>query len=109
MSHTNSNSLSKEHLTDDFKAVVLEAEQLLQSATDLGTQKASDIRASIEQSLATAREELQALQKAATDAAASAVHATDDYVHANPWRAIGIAAAVSVSVGALIGLSINRR
>jgi ElaB/YqjD/DUF883 family membrane-anchored ribosome-binding protein len=33
------------------------------------------------------------------------VAATDEYVHANPWQMIGVAAAV----GALIGMLISRR
>ena len=34
-----------------------------------------------------------------------AARATDDYVHDNPWQAIGVAAAV----GFLVGLVISRR
>ena len=34
-----------------------------------------------------------------------AARVTDDYVHDNPWQAIGIAAAV----GVLVGLLMNRR
>jgi ElaB/YqjD/DUF883 family membrane-anchored ribosome-binding protein len=34
-----------------------------------------------------------------------AARVTDDYVHDNPWQAIGIAAAV----GILVGLMMNRR
>ena len=30
-------------------------------------------------------------------------HATDEYVHENPWRSVGVAAAVGVIIGMLIG------
>jgi ElaB/YqjD/DUF883 family membrane-anchored ribosome-binding protein len=39
------------------------------------------------------------------DRARAAARYTDDYVHDNPWRSIGVAAAV----GFLVGLMINRR
>jgi ElaB/YqjD/DUF883 family membrane-anchored ribosome-binding protein len=39
------------------------------------------------------------------DQARDAARATDDYVHDNPWQAIGVAAAV----GFLVGLVISRR
>jgi ElaB/YqjD/DUF883 family membrane-anchored ribosome-binding protein len=41
----------------------------------------------------------------AIDRAKAAARVTDDYVHDNPWRAIGAAAAA----GFLIGLLVNRR
>jgi ElaB/YqjD/DUF883 family membrane-anchored ribosome-binding protein len=41
----------------------------------------------------------------AVEKAKARVAATDEYVHANPWQMIGVAAAV----GALIGMLISRR
>jgi ElaB/YqjD/DUF883 family membrane-anchored ribosome-binding protein len=35
--------------------------------------------------------------------AKAAGHAADDYVHENPWRAIGVAAGIGVIIGLLIG------
>ena len=39
------------------------------------------------------------------DQAKAAARVTDDYVHDNPWQAIGVAAAV----GFVVGLMMNRR
>jgi ElaB/YqjD/DUF883 family membrane-anchored ribosome-binding protein len=44
--------------------------------------------------------DVQAEVVARTKAAAKA---TDDYVHENPWRSVGLAASVGVVVGLLIG------
>jgi ElaB/YqjD/DUF883 family membrane-anchored ribosome-binding protein len=35
--------------------------------------------------------------------AKAAATATDDYVHEKPWQAIGVAAAVGLALGVLIG------
>jgi ElaB/YqjD/DUF883 family membrane-anchored ribosome-binding protein len=48
---------------------------------------------------------LQEIEGQAVDRAKAAACATDDYVHDNPWQAIGIAAAVGIVVGPLM----NRR
>ena len=100
---------NKDRLTEDFKSVVAETEQLLQSAASFGGEKAGDLRASLEQSLAAAGKQLRQLQASATERTLSAAHATDHYVHQNPWKSIGLAAGVSMTIGMLIGLSLNRR
>ena len=41
--------------------------------------------------------------------ASQAIHATDDYVHAHPWRAVGIVAGVGALAGLVTGLMVNRR
>jgi ElaB/YqjD/DUF883 family membrane-anchored ribosome-binding protein len=45
----------------------------------------------------------------ALDQAKAAGDATDEYVRENPWRAMGIAAAVSGLTGLVAGLLIARR
>jgi len=44
-------------------------------------------------------------QEVVVDKAKAAARATDDYVHANPWRSVGIAA----GAGLVIGMLISRR
>jgi ElaB/YqjD/DUF883 family membrane-anchored ribosome-binding protein len=45
------------------------------------------------------------LQEAAVAKAKAAGHATDEFVHDNPWQSIGIAA----GVGLVLGLLVSRR
>ena len=52
-----------------------------------------------------AKADLVHLQEAAVAKAKAAGHATDEFVHENPWRSIGIAA----GVGLVMGLLISRR
>ena len=76
----NATEITKEKLYEDFNTVVAETEQLLKSAATAGSERAT-----------------------------SAAKATDQYVNENPWRAVGIVAAIAGLTGVLAGLLIARR
>ena len=63
---------------------------------------ARDLRAQVEAKLLAAKLRLQEMQGDAVDRARDAARATDDYVHDNPWQAVGAAAAVGFVVGMLM-------
>jgi len=96
---------SRDALVKDFADVLSEADALLKQASKESGEKASDLRAQVETKLRTARIKLQEMQDDAVDRAKAAARATDEYVHDNPWQAVGVAAAV----GFLAGLLMNRR
>ena len=96
---------AKAQLVEDFSKVVTDAEALLRSIGSLGGEKTAAMRETVEAQLATAKARLVELQGAASERAAEAVREADDYVHANPWTAVGVAALV----GVLVGLAIGRR
>jgi ElaB/YqjD/DUF883 family membrane-anchored ribosome-binding protein len=98
-------NVSRESLLDDFSAMLTEAEDLLRRAGNETGERAKDLRAQVEAKLLAAKLRLQELEGEAVDRARAAARYTDDYVHDNPWRSIGVAAAV----GFLVGLMINRR
>jgi len=96
---------AREKLVDDFAAVLAEAEDLMKRAGAETGQRAQDLRAQVEAKLLAAKLRLQELQGEAVDRAKDAARFTDDYVHDNPWTAIGVAAAI----GFVAGLLLNRR
>ncbi|HQR12349.1 MAG TPA: DUF883 family protein [Casimicrobiaceae bacterium] len=96
---------TRDQIVDQFSSVISEAESLLSKATHETGEKARDLRSQAEARLLTAKLKLQELQGQAVDRAKEAARATDDYVHENPWQAIGVAAAV----GMIVGLLISRR
>ena len=97
--------ISRESLLDDFSAMLTEAEDLLRRAGNETGERAKDLRAQVEAKLLAAKLRLQELEGEAVDRARAAARITDDYVHDNPWPAIGAAAVA----GFLIGLVVNRR
>ena len=101
--------VDREKLFDEFNRVVAETEKLLKSAAGAGGDSASAIQERIEQGLAEAAALLEKLRLDAVGQARAAARATDEYVAENPWRAIGIAAAVAGLAGLVAGLLASRR
>jgi ElaB/YqjD/DUF883 family membrane-anchored ribosome-binding protein len=100
---TNSHVVTREKLINDFKVVVHDAEELLKAtASDLG-EKANAARHRIEHSLKEARHRLATAESIVTDRTKEAAEATDQFVHENPWKSVGIAAGIGLVVGILIG------
>ena len=96
---------SRAKLVDDFAAVLAEAEEMLTRAAAETGDKARDLRSQVETKLLRAKLRLQEIEGEAVDRAKAAARATDDYVHENPWQAVGVAAVL----GLAIGLLLNRR
>jgi len=61
------------------------------------------VRAKAEESLVVAKAKIADAQDALLERTRAAARATDDYVHDNPWRAVGVAAGVGLVIGLLIG------
>lgn len=73
------------------------AEALVAATADVGEGKIVDLRESLQAELEAARDQLDRLEIDLKERATS----VDDYVHENPWQAIGVAAAAGVLVGAI--------
>ena len=99
------NDVTKDKLVADLKMVISDAEELLLATAAQAGEKASAARARITESLKVAKEKLVIAEGIALDKAKAAARATDDYVHENPWAAVGVGAAV----GLVIGMLISRR
>jgi ElaB/YqjD/DUF883 family membrane-anchored ribosome-binding protein len=95
--------VTKEQLIDDFKIVVSDVEALLKATASESGEKFAKLRVKAEESLASAKIKMLDAQEAMIERGKFAAKATDEYVHENPWQSVGIAAAVGVVVGLLIG------
>ena len=93
---------SKDKLMEDLRAVVADAEELLKATASQTGDRIAAVRARAEESLNAAKVRLADAQAMAVERAKLAVKTTDDYVHDNPWQAVGIAAVVGLVLGAII-------
>jgi ElaB/YqjD/DUF883 family membrane-anchored ribosome-binding protein len=96
---------AREKLLDDFHAVISDTEDLMKSVSNESGGKSQDLRDRIEGNLKQAREYLHDFEGAVVDKSKVAAQKTDEYVHENAWRTIGIA----VGIGILIGLLMRGR
>jgi ElaB/YqjD/DUF883 family membrane-anchored ribosome-binding protein len=100
---TELNTANTDKLIADMKVVVADAEDLLRATASQAGEKVTELRGKIQDHLATARASLADAQVAVVDRAKQAGRVADDYVQANPWRSVGVAAGVGLLVGLLIG------
>lgn len=94
--------VSKEKLMQDLRVVVADAEELLRATAGQAGDKVASARERIQESLSAARERLVAAEHAVVEKTKQAAKATDEYVHENPWKSVGIAAGVGLVIGMLI-------
>lgn len=92
----------RDKLMSDLKVVIEDAEELLKLTAGQAGEKVSEMRARIQDRLHRAKGDLSHLQSAAVDQARQAARVTDDFVHDQPWTAVGVAAGIGVLVGLLI-------
>lgn len=86
----------------DLRVVVADAEELLRATAGQAGEKVSAARERIQENLAAAKERLAAAQDAVVARTKEAAKVTDEYVHDNPWKAVGIAAGAGLIIGMLI-------
>ncbi|MGB4467237.1 MAG: DUF883 family protein [Azovibrio sp.] len=104
MSQTNTVALAtKEKLVSDMKVVIADAEEILKSTADVAGEKMANIRSKIEARLKDAKVRLEDAEAALVDKTKACARATDDFVHDQPWKAVGVAAVVGLALGVLIG------
>jgi ElaB/YqjD/DUF883 family membrane-anchored ribosome-binding protein len=98
-------SEGRDQLVVDMKAVIAQAEELLQATAGAAGERIGVARARVEETLRNARAKLSEVDDQVIAQAKDAARATDEYVHEHPWSAVGIAAVA----GLLVGVMISRR
>lgn len=94
---------NKEKLVADLKVVIADTEELLRATAGAAGDKMGELRERLGLRLRDAKERVQDMEAAIVDKTKAAARATDDFVHEQPWKAVGVAAAVGLALGVLIG------
>ncbi len=98
-----SNLSSQEKLVQDIRAVIADAEDILKATADQTGEKIANLRARIQDRLLDARIRLSNAEEILVERTRAAARAADDYVHDNPWQAVGIGAGIGFLVGFILG------
>lgn len=94
-------SKSPQIAAKELDKILVEARTLLNSAGEDAADQAGAVTARLKNALNQAQDRLNAFGTDVGDRARKTAKATDEYVHTNPWQAIGVGAAVGIVIGAL--------
>ncbi|MCE0483396.1 MAG: DUF883 family protein [Methylacidiphilales bacterium] len=111
---TNSNqnaSASRDKLVEDVKVLTKDVQDLLKATASVVGEKAAEARVKVEESLKVAQDKLATVQESVKAKGKEAMAVTDEYVHDNPWSAVGIATGVGflLGIGFAAGTFLRRR
>lgn len=95
--------VSKEKIKSDLKTVLSDMDEYLRATASQTGEKIGVIRERLQDHMHKAKDRLADTKEIVVDKTKEAAKATDEYVHDNPWRAVGIAAGVGLIIGMLIG------
>ena len=96
---------SRDKLISDVKVLMADADDIVKAMASATGEKAVELADKLRINMRSAKEKLADIQVVVADKAKIAARVPDEYVHDNPWQAVGIAA----GLGFVIGLLINRR
>ncbi len=102
---TTSIDSARSKLSNDFRSVVTDIEDLLKATAGQTGEQLSGVRSRVTESLHHLKAELESAERAALAQAKRTASEVNHYAHEHPWQAIGIAA----GIGFLAGLIIARR
>jgi ElaB/YqjD/DUF883 family membrane-anchored ribosome-binding protein len=83
----------------EWRNLVADVEDLVKKVAHVDDEEIARIRHKVEDTLARAKTTANQSIAAVRGRAGEYSEATDEYVHENPWAAIGIAAAVGIIIG----------
>jgi ElaB/YqjD/DUF883 family membrane-anchored ribosome-binding protein len=96
---------TRDQLMNDLKSVIQDAESWLRNGGQLTGEELKAAKAKFERTLINAKDDLVRIEQAVVEKTKEAAKVTDEYVHENPWKSVGIGAAV----GLVLGMLISRR
>lgn len=89
----------------EFQRFLADIEDLVGQATSMTGEDLAKLKNSMNERISVAKESLSEMGTGLADKARKGAVATNDYVHQQPWTAVGAGAAI----GLLIGLLVSRR
>jgi ElaB/YqjD/DUF883 family membrane-anchored ribosome-binding protein len=97
------NELTADQIAGEMKALVQDAEALLHATSGQADSKIAEIRARLSEAVANARTTCVSLQGKAAEQVRHGIETTDSAVRSHPWESVGVAFAVGLVVGVLVG------
>ena len=90
-------------ISREFHNFIADVEDLIQATTSLTGEELYAARAKLNNRIAAARDSVADVTESVTQRVRKSAAVTNQYVHDQPWQAVGIGAAVGVLLGFVIG------
>lgn len=100
---------NKDKVASSFRELVAGTEDLLRSTASYTGEEIEDARKRLKLQLENARGVAGVWEQTAAERYRRASEATDEYVHQNTWKSIGIAALIGLLLGACMTSGSDRR
>ena len=100
---------TNERLSADFRELMAASEDLLRKTAAHTGDGVDDARVALRRQLSNAQGAAAHWQKAASKKYKELSSASDEFVHENPWKAVGIAAVVGIAISAIAALGAKSR
>ena len=101
--------LAKGRMAGDFRTMINDSEDLLKAAASVSGEGFAMARTKFEEKLKRAKAKLAEASQPVFERARETVAVTNDYVHGNPWTAVGVAVAAGVLIGFVVALGQKTR
>ena len=88
---------------NEIKPLTGTLETVVSEAGDKATRQAKQLRGKVNETLRTAKNAIAEVSATTADTLKRAAASADEYVHENPWIAIGVTACIAAAVGYLAG------
>jgi ElaB/YqjD/DUF883 family membrane-anchored ribosome-binding protein len=89
----------------ELRDLTSQVEDLLGKLGSIQTPEVQALRDRVNRALASAKSAMSAAGESSVDAVKNALVSADDYVHENPWIAVGVVAGIAGAVGFLAGVA----
>jgi len=99
------NNVSTEKLVRDMRAVIVDAEDLVKATASQTGERIERVRAKTEESLRSAREQLEMAGDDISTRVRAAATDVNDQVRTHPWATVSVAA----GIGLLLGMLVSRK
>lgn len=96
-------SAQSDKLLSDMKILLSDTEELVRATAAQTGDKVTDIRSRLQQAMNNLKPQLVRMETAVLEKSKATAAVTDQYIHENPWLAIGVSAGLGVVIGLLIG------
>jgi ElaB/YqjD/DUF883 family membrane-anchored ribosome-binding protein len=87
----------------EYHKLLADLEDLVASASTLTAEELSKAKAALTTRIASARASAARIGNVVSERVQAGAHATDEYVHKQPWQSVGIAAGAGLLIGFLVG------